>query len=160
MHNKLQCLFSLAKFDKTTIFTTIAKFAKIAIMITASLSFRTLAILTRSCQKYQIYKNRHIRQINGNILPLGHFCFACISRHKQNYFDLFQLCFIFAAILVSSSGVITYFMEPESSKTMIYPAVTLLGFGFSLMLVNSLSFATDLIGDNTVNILSNYSRFN
>ena len=51
-------------------------------------------------------------------------------------------------------------MEPESGKTMIYPAVTLLGFGFSLMLVNSLSFATDLIGDNTVNILSNYSRFN
>ncbi|XP_074614274.1 uncharacterized protein LOC141874025 isoform X2 [Acropora palmata] len=60
-----------------------------------------------------------------------------------------KLCFIFAAILVSSSGVITYFMEAESSKTMIYPAVTLLGFGFSLMLVNSLSFATDLIGDNT-----------
>ncbi|XP_067038459.1 uncharacterized protein [Acropora muricata] len=59
-----------------------------------------------------------------------------------------KLCFIFAAISVSSSGVMTYFMEPESSEKLIYPAVILLGFGFSLMHVNSLNFGTELIGDN------------
>ena len=48
----------------------------------------------------------------------------------------------------------TYFMEPESSKVMIYPVVVLLGFGFSLMLVNSLGLGTELIGSNKVNILS------
>jgi len=44
----------------------------------------------------------------------------------------------------------TYFMEPESSEKLIYPAVILLGFGFSLMHVNSLNFGTELIGDNKV----------
>ena len=33
---------------------------------------------------------------------------------------------------------------------MTYPAVVLLGFGFSIMMVNSLNFAAELIGDNKV----------
>ena len=33
-----------------------------------------------------------------------------------------------------------------------YPAAALLGFGFSAMFVNALSFATDLIGDNKVSL--------
>ena len=33
---------------------------------------------------------------------------------------------------------------------MTYPAVVLLGFGFSSMVVNALSFAADLIGENKV----------
>ena len=33
---------------------------------------------------------------------------------------------------------------------MTYPATVLLGFGFSAMLVNALSFAAELIGDNKV----------
>ena len=45
-------------------------------------------------------------------------------------------------------------MEPEFSKVMVYPTVILLGFGFSSMLVNSLSFATELIGENKVSQLS------
>lgn len=44
-------------------------------------------------------------------------------------------------------------MEPEFSKVMVYPTVILLGFGFSSMLVNSLSFATELIGENKVSQL-------
>ncbi|XP_074614271.1 uncharacterized protein LOC141874024 isoform X2 [Acropora palmata] len=59
-----------------------------------------------------------------------------------------KLCFIFGAIFVCSAGVMSYFMEPEFSKVMVYPTVILLGFGFSSMLVNSLSFATELIGEN------------
>lgn len=45
-------------------------------------------------------------------------------------------------------------MKPESGKVTIYPVVILLGFGFSMMLVNSLGLGTELIGDNKVNILS------
>lgn len=75
-------------------------------------------------------------------------------------FDLFQLCFIVSTILVSSSGVITYFLKPESGKVAIYPVVILLGFGFSMMLVNSLGLGTELIGDNKVNILSAKLSFN
>ena len=50
----------------------------------------------------------------------------------------------------------SYFMEADSltSKVMIYPAVVLLGFAFSSMFVSSLSFATELIGKNTVSQLS------
>ncbi|XP_029192077.2 uncharacterized protein LOC114958465 [Acropora millepora] len=59
-----------------------------------------------------------------------------------------KLCFIVSTILVSSSGVITYFLKPESGKVAIYPVVILLGFGFSMMLVNSLGLGTELIGDN------------
>ena len=44
-------------------------------------------------------------------------------------------------------------MEPGPSKAMIYPAAILLGFGFSSMYVNSISLATELIGDNKVNLL-------
>ena len=36
---------------------------------------------------------------------------------------------------------------------MTYPATVLLGFGFSAMLVNALSFAAELIGDNKVSSL-------
>ena len=50
----------------------------------------------------------------------------------------------------------SYFMEAESwtSEVMIYPTVVLLGFAFSSMFVSSLSFATELIGKNTVSQLS------
>ena len=37
---------------------------------------------------------------------------------------------------------------------MTYPAVVLLGFGFSSMVVNSLSFAADLIGENKVSSMA------
>lgn len=51
-------------------------------------------------------------------------------------------------------------MKPESGKVAIYPVVILLGFGFSMMLVNSLGLGTELIGDNKVNILSAKLSFN
>lgn len=73
--------------------------------------------------------------------------------NTDSQFDLFQLCFIFGAIFVCSAGVMSYFMEPEFSKVMVYPTVILLGCGFSAMLVNSLSFATELIGENKVSQL-------
>ncbi|XP_015748314.1 PREDICTED: uncharacterized protein LOC107328107 [Acropora digitifera] len=70
------------------------------------------------------------------------------SWRKPSYIATGNLCFIFGAIFVCSAGVMSYFMEPEFSKVMVYPTVILLGFGFSSMLVNSLSFATELIGEN------------
>ncbi|KAK2565207.1 Major facilitator superfamily domain-containing protein 12 [Acropora cervicornis] len=70
---------------------------------------------------------------------------------SENWRHGMMLCFIFAAIFAFIAGVMSYFMEAESwtSKVMIYPAVTLLGFAFSSMFVSSLSFATELIGKNT-----------
>lgn len=59
-----------------------------------------------------------------------------------------KLCFIIAATLVSSAGVMSYFTEPGCSEAMIYPASILLGLGFSSMYVNSISLATKLIGEN------------
>ncbi|XP_068744024.1 major facilitator superfamily domain-containing protein 12-like isoform X2 [Montipora capricornis] len=56
-------------------------------------------------------------------------------------------CFTIAALLVVCSGVMSYFIT-QSTTAMIYPAVVLLGLGFSSMLVCSLSFATELIGEN------------
>ena len=47
------------------------------------------------------------------------------------------------------AGVWFYFIT-NSNRVMTYPATALLGFGFSAMLVNALSFATELIGDNKV----------
>ena len=44
----------------------------------------------------------------------------------------------------------SYFIT-QSTTAMIYPAAVLLGLGFSSMLVCSLSFATELIGENKVN---------
>ena len=44
----------------------------------------------------------------------------------------------------------SYFIT-QSNTVMIYPSVVLLGLGFSSMLVCSLSFATELIGENKVN---------
>ncbi|XP_068741766.1 major facilitator superfamily domain-containing protein 12-like [Montipora capricornis] len=59
-------------------------------------------------------------------------------------------CFTIAALLVVCSGVMSYFIT-QSNTVMIYPAVVLLGLGFSSMLVCSLSFATELIGENKRN---------
>ncbi|XP_073239858.1 major facilitator superfamily domain-containing protein 12-like [Porites lutea] len=55
--------------------------------------------------------------------------------------------FSLSAVLVIGVGVWFYFIT-DSTKVMTYPAVVLLGFGFSIMIVNSLSFAAELIGDN------------
>ncbi|KAK2565089.1 hypothetical protein P5673_011000 [Acropora cervicornis] len=90
------------------------------------------------------------------IVAIAYSCSWTLQSYGYSYLPLLliyrlrlsKLCFIFAAISVSSSGVMTYFMEPESSEKLIYPAVILLGFGFSLMHVNSLNFGTELIGDN------------
>ncbi|XP_015774170.1 PREDICTED: uncharacterized protein LOC107352346 isoform X2 [Acropora digitifera] len=90
------------------------------------------------------------------IVAIAYSCSWTLQSHGYSYLPLLliyrlrlsKLCFIFATISVSSSGVMTYFMEPESSEKLIYPAVILLGFGFSLMHVNSLNFGTELIGDN------------
>ena len=43
-----------------------------------------------------------------------------------------------------------FYFITDFSKVMTYPAVVLLGFGFSIMIVNSLSFAAEFIGDNKV----------
>ena len=56
-----------------------------------------------------------------------------------------------ASLLVICAGVWFYFIT-NSNSVMIYPAVVLLGAGFSSMVVNSLSFATELIGDNKVSL--------
>jgi len=56
-------------------------------------------------------------------------------------------CFILASLLVIGAGVLFYFTT-QSNSVMTYPAVALLGFGFSSMLVNALSFAAGLIGEN------------
>ncbi|CAH3147478.1 unnamed protein product, partial [Porites lobata] len=55
--------------------------------------------------------------------------------------------FILSALLVIGAGVWFYFIS-ESNRVMTYPAVVLLGWGFSAMAVNSLAFATQLIGPN------------
>ncbi|CAH3147484.1 unnamed protein product [Porites lobata] len=57
--------------------------------------------------------------------------------------------FILSALLVIGAGVWFYFIS-ESNRVMTYPAVVLLGWGFSSMAVNSLAFATQLIGPNKV----------
>lgn len=62
---------------------------------------------------------------------------------------LFKWCFVVASPLVICAGVWFYFIT-NSNSVMIYPAVVLLGAGFSSTVVNSLSFATELIGDNKV----------
>ena len=61
----------------------------------------------------------------------------------------FQWCFVLAALFVITAGVWFYFIT-KSNRVMTYPATVLLGFGFSAMLVNALSFAAELIGDNKV----------
>ena len=61
----------------------------------------------------------------------------------------FQWCFVLAALFVITAGVWFYFIT-KSNRVMTYPATVLLGFGFSAMLVNALSFAAKLIGDNKV----------
>ena len=68
--------------------------------------------------------------------------------NRQSHF-LIQLCFTLAAFFVMGAGVWFYFIT-KSNRVMTYPATALLGFGFSAMLVNALSFATELIGDNKV----------
>lgn len=66
---------------------------------------------------------------------------------------LLQWCFITATLLVICAGVWFYFII-KSNKVMIYPAVIVLGFGFSTMLVNSLSFTTELIGEHKVSLIT------
>ena len=51
------------------------------------------------------------------------------------------------------AGVWFYFIT-QSNSVMTYPAVVLLGFGFSSMVVNALSFAADLIGENKVSSIA------
>ncbi|KAL9983321.1 hypothetical protein ACROYT_G005470 [Oculina patagonica] len=55
--------------------------------------------------------------------------------------------FILAGLVVIGSCVWFYFIT-QSTRVLTYPAAALLGFGFSAMFVNALSFATELIGDN------------
>ncbi|KAJ7379091.1 Major facilitator super domain-containing protein 12 [Desmophyllum pertusum] len=55
--------------------------------------------------------------------------------------------FILAALLVIGSCVWFYSIT-QSTRVLTYPAAALLGFGFSAMFVNAISFATELIGDN------------
>ena len=54
-----------------------------------------------------------------------------------------------AAFFVMGADVWFYFIT-KSNRVMTYPATALLGFGFSAMLVNALSFAAELIGENKV----------
>ena len=51
------------------------------------------------------------------------------------------------------AGLWFYFIT-QSNKVMIMPAVVLLGFGFSAMVVNAISFVAELIGDNKVSVIS------
>ena len=68
---------------------------------------------------------------------------------NTSVFIFFQWCFVLAALFVITAGVWFYFIT-KSNRVMTYPATVLLGFGFSAMLVNALSFATELIGDDKV----------
>ncbi|XP_068711313.1 major facilitator superfamily domain-containing protein 12-like [Montipora foliosa] len=86
-------------------------------------------------------------------LPLIMFISATVSSILSRKFVGIignKRCFTFAALLVVCSGVMSYFIT-QSNTVMIYPSVVLLGFGFSSMLVCSLSFATELIGKNKKN---------
>ena len=56
-----------------------------------------------------------------------------------------------SASFVIGAGVWFYFIT-QSNKVMTYPAVVLLGSGFSIMFVTALSFAAELIGDNKVSL--------
>ena len=58
-----------------------------------------------------------------------------------------------SALLVMGAGLWFYFIT-QSNKVMIMPAVVLLGFGFSAMLVIALSFVAELIGDKKVSVIS------
>ncbi|XP_068711784.1 major facilitator superfamily domain-containing protein 12-like [Montipora foliosa] len=83
-------------------------------------------------------------------LPLIMFISATISSMFSKKFVAIignKRCFTIGALLVVCSGVMSYFIT-QSNTVMIYPSVVLLGFGFSSMLVCSLSFATELIGEN------------
>ncbi|XP_068741817.1 major facilitator superfamily domain-containing protein 12-like [Montipora capricornis] len=83
-------------------------------------------------------------------LPLIMFISATISSMFSKKFVAIignKRCFTIGALLVDCSGVMSYFIT-QSNTVMIYPSVVLLGFGFSSMLVCSLSFATELIGEN------------
>ena len=75
------------------------------------------------------------------------FCFVLFC-----FVFFFQWCFVLAALFVITAGVWFYFIT-KSNRVMTYPATVLLGFGFSAMLVNALSFAAELIGDNKVSSL-------
>ena len=86
------------------------------------------------------------------VLPLTALSLFCVFSFELFTF-CFQCLFILSAFLVIGAGLWFYFIN-QSNKEMIIPAVVLLGFGFSPMLVNSLSFATELIGDNKVSVFS------
>ena len=75
-----------------------------------------------------------------------------LTRRALFLFFFFQWCFVLGALFVITAGVWFYFIT-KSNRVMTYPATVLLGFGFSAMLVNALSFAAELIGDNKVSSL-------
>ncbi|XP_068744025.1 major facilitator superfamily domain-containing protein 12-like [Montipora capricornis] len=85
-------------------------------------------------------------------------CTRALQNHAYSYLPFFLIytldltkgCFTIAALLVVCSGVMSYFIT-QSNTVMIYPSVVLLGPGFSSTLVCSLSFATELIGENKKN---------
>ncbi|XP_068711315.1 uncharacterized protein [Montipora foliosa] len=86
-------------------------------------------------------------------LPLIMFISATVSSiFSKTFVGIIgnKRCFTFAALLVVCSGVMSYFIT-ECNTAVIYPAVVLLGLGFSSMLVCSLGFATELIGKNKKN---------
>ncbi|KAM7430901.1 Major facilitator superfamily domain-containing protein 12 [Porites harrisoni] len=82
-------------------------------------------------------------------------CAMSVISQAYAYLPLFLIyrvqfgkwCFVLAALFVITAGVWFYFIT-KSNRVMTYPATVLLGFGFSAMLVNALSFAAELIGDN------------
>ena len=80
------------------------------------------------------------------MLKRSNFSNVTIYDHFPTYV---QWTFILSALLVIGAGVWFYFIS-ESNRVMTYPAVVLLGWGFSAMAVNSLAFATQLIGPNKV----------
>ena len=67
----------------------------------------------------------------------------------NDHFHLLLVDVYLSALLVIGAGIWFYFIS-ESNRVMTYPAVVLLGMGFSSMSVNSLAFATQLIGPNKV----------
>ncbi|XP_068689189.1 major facilitator superfamily domain-containing protein 12-like [Montipora foliosa] len=82
-------------------------------------------------------------------------CTRALQNHAYSYLPLFLIyrlrlgkrCFTIASPLVVCSGVMSYFIT-QSITAMIYPAAVILGLGLSSMLLCSLSFATELIGEN------------
>ena len=102
--------------------------------------------VTSANQSQKVIKPNYLRH------PIESFfetIFSVFSFLHAKISSIFQWCFISAAFLVICAGV-WFYLITQSNSVMTYPAVVLLGFGFSSMVVNSLSFAADLIGENKV----------